>query len=145
VTTARALVLDSNILIRAVLGKRVRDIIAGHSEQVVLLAPAEAFEEAGRHLPALLAKRGVDPGVAAAAVAELPELVQLVELKHYEHLREEALERIAVRDPDDWPVVALALATGAAVWTEDQDFFGSGVATWTTDRVELCLRNAGGS
>ncbi len=24
-------------------------------------------------------------------------------------------------------------------WTEDQDLFGSGVATWTTDRVELFL------
>jgi PIN domain len=26
------------------------------------------------------------------------------------------------------------------VWTEDQDFFGTGLATWTTDRVELYLR-----
>jgi hypothetical protein len=26
------------------------------------------------------------------------------------------------------------------IWTEDQDFFGSGVATWITDRVELYLR-----
>jgi hypothetical protein len=25
-------------------------------------------------------------------------------------------------------------------WTEDQDLFGSGVAAWTTDRVELFLR-----
>lgn len=24
-------------------------------------------------------------------------------------------------------------------WTEDTDFFGCGVATWTTDRVELYL------
>jgi hypothetical protein len=25
------------------------------------------------------------------------------------------------------------------IWTEDTDFFGCGVATWTTDRVELYL------
>jgi len=25
------------------------------------------------------------------------------------------------------------------VWTEDADFFGTGVATWTSDRVELYL------
>jgi hypothetical protein len=25
------------------------------------------------------------------------------------------------------------------VWTEDSDFFGAGVATWTSDRVELYL------
>ncbi|HZC23037.1 MAG TPA: PIN domain-containing protein [Candidatus Binatia bacterium] len=28
------------------------------------------------------------------------------------------------------------------IWTEDADFFGAGVATWTTDRVELLLREA---
>jgi PIN domain len=26
------------------------------------------------------------------------------------------------------------------IWTEDQDLFGSGVATWTTDRVEVYLK-----
>jgi hypothetical protein len=25
-------------------------------------------------------------------------------------------------------------------WTEDRDFFGTGVATWTSDRVEIYLR-----
>jgi len=47
--------------------------------------------------------------------------------------------RIARRDEDDWPVLAIALALGCAIWTEDADFFGCGVATWTTDRVELYL------
>ena len=42
--------------------------------------------------------------------------------------------------PDDWPVAAVALLLGLPIWTEDQDFFGSGIATWTTDRVELFLR-----
>jgi hypothetical protein len=27
------------------------------------------------------------------------------------------------------------------VWTEDQDFFGSGVATWSTNNIELYLRD----
>ena len=34
------------------------------------------------------------------------------------------------------------LALGCAIWTEDTDFFGCGVATWTTDRVELYLAKA---
>ncbi len=29
------------------------------------------------------------------------------------------------------------------IWTEDADFFGTGVATWTTDRVELLLHELG--
>jgi len=37
-------------------------------------------------------------------------------------------------------VVALALALDLPIWTEDQDLFGAGVPTWTTDRVELYLK-----
>jgi predicted nucleic acid-binding protein len=51
----------------------------------------------------------------------------------------DALRRIGARDPEDWPIVALALAIDAPVWTEDTDFFGSGIAIWTTENVELYL------
>jgi hypothetical protein len=37
--------------------------------------------------------------------------------------------------------VALALALGADIWREDTDFFGSGVAIWTTETVEICLND----
>ena len=39
----------------------------------------------------------------------------------------EALARIEIRDPRDWPILAL----DHPIWTEDQDFFGTGVPTWT--------------
>jgi predicted nucleic acid-binding protein len=52
----------------------------------------------------------------------------------------EAKERLGARDPDDWPILALALAAGSPIWTEDSDFFGCGVATWTTETVERYLR-----
>jgi predicted nucleic acid-binding protein len=48
---------------------------------------------------------------------------------------------MSARDIEDWPVVAVAILLGLPIWTEDQDFFGSGVATWTTDRVELYLQD----
>ena len=51
----------------------------------------------------------------------------------------DARERIDRRDEDDWPVLASALALSCPIWTEDTDFFGCGVATWTTDRIELYL------
>jgi len=46
-----------------------------------------------------------------------------------------------VRDADDWPALALAMQLECAIWTEDQDFFGTGVATWTTNTVELYLKS----
>jgi len=45
--------------------------------------------------------------------------------------------RIESRDPDDRPILATALALECPIWMEDQDFFGAGVPTWTTDRVYL--------
>jgi len=50
------------------------------------------------------------------------------------------MARIGARDPMDWPVVAAALALGCPIWTEDQDFFGVGVPTWTSARVDVYLR-----
>ncbi|WP_237574045.1 MULTISPECIES: PIN domain-containing protein [Burkholderiaceae] len=31
------------------------------------------------------------------------------------------------------------MTIGCPVWTEDADFFGTGVATWTTDRIQFYL------
>jgi len=59
----------------------------------------------------------------------------------YEHLEAEAKERLHGRDEDDWPILATALSLSCAIWTEDADFFGTGVAQWTSDRVEIFLRN----
>ena len=64
-----------------------------------------------------------------------------VEESVYGEFESLARARIQVRDPDDWPVVAVALAVGCPIWTEDRDFFGSGIATWTTDRVEVYLES----
>lgn len=92
------LVLDANILVRAVLGSKVLLLLREYAGKVEFLAPHTAFQE--------------------------------------------ARERIARRDEDDWPVLAVALAFDCAIWTEDTDFFGCGVATWTTDRIELYLAQA---
>jgi hypothetical protein len=51
-----------------------------------------------------------------------------------------ARERIDIRDRDNWPAVTGALMLDLPIWTEDQDLFGSGVASWTTDRVEVYLK-----
>lgn len=134
-----ALVVDANILIRAVLGTRVRGLIQAHAVSTRFFAPDTAFDEARRHLPALMKKRGVDPAAALSVLTALEGLVQVLEPEVYGSVRQEALKRIGGRDVDDWPVLACAMVLGSPVWTEDADFFGTGVATWTSDRIELFL------
>jgi predicted nucleic acid-binding protein len=47
----KAIVLDANILIRAVLGKRVRELLLENAATVKLFAPDVAYADAERHWP----------------------------------------------------------------------------------------------
>jgi predicted nucleic acid-binding protein len=40
----------------------------------------------------------------------------------------EARKQLGARDPEDWPLLATALALDCSIWTEDTDFFACGVA-----------------
>lgn len=77
------------------------------------------------------------------ALSRLTLLVTPVPHEVYTDLESEARQRLLRRDEADWPVVALAMRLGCPIWTEDQDFFGSGIPTWTTDRVEIYLGSGG--
>ncbi|MCL4853891.1 MAG: hypothetical protein KJZ78_21235 [Bryobacteraceae bacterium] len=136
------LVLDANILIRAVLGSRVLSLLRKYADQVEFLAPDTAFQEAREWLPEVLERRQLPVSPALAALDLISGLVQLVESDLYSQHEAVARQRIDKRDEDDWPVLAAALAFECPIWTEDTDFFGCGVATWTTDRVELYLAKA---
>jgi predicted nucleic acid-binding protein len=135
----RSIVLDANIMIRAVLGKRVRELIVDSADRVQFFSPDVAYADARKYLPALLEKRGIQSESAMAVLDALETIVLPLELGVYADFKVQALQRIAMRDADDWPVLACAMTIACPVWTEDADFFGTGVATWTTDRVELYL------
>jgi predicted nucleic acid-binding protein len=66
-------------------------------------------------------------------------IVQSVDETVYAMFEAEATARILEQDLDDWPLIALALALDCPLWTEDRDFFGTGIATWRTRTVELYL------
>jgi predicted nucleic acid-binding protein len=133
-TAGRGLVLDANILIRAVLGRRVRSLLETYEESMAFYTPDICFRDAREYIPDILASRGADPQAGLILLQQIGLLVQPVD-----HALYLDFEQLAARDIDDWPIVATALMLQTPVWTEDQDFFGSGLATWTTDRVELYL------
>lgn len=53
--TSKAIVLDLNILIRAVLGQRVRDLLIDNAAAVEFFAPDAAYADARKYFPALIA------------------------------------------------------------------------------------------
>jgi len=98
--------------------------------------------EAQRHLSGISGHRSFPLELSQKILDDLMSgLVISVEAKGYSPLEAPAMLRIGRRDPADWPVVATALLLNAPVWTEDRDFFGIGIPTWTTDRIEIFLRS----
>jgi predicted nucleic acid-binding protein len=137
----KALVVDANILVRAVLGRRVREIIEMYAELASFFVPEVAYAEAEEHAPALVIRRGGDPDKVVRLLHSLRGLVELIGSEVYGDFEGTARERLGDRDPEDWPILASALAIGCPIWTEDTDFFGCGVPTWTTSRVAVFLRD----
>ena len=135
----KALVLDANILIRAVLGQRVRRILENHADSISFFVPETAYAEAEEHLAALVVKRGGDPSKAVRLLRSMAALGTVVNRDLYEDFEAEARKRLAARDPEDWPILAAALALDCPIWTEDTDFFGCGVATWTSASIDSFL------
>jgi predicted nucleic acid-binding protein len=85
-------------------------------------------------------QRGFDSADALELLRRIGRVVEPVDKSLFEGLENEARQRIDVRDTEDWPVVATALRLAAPIWTEDLDFFGTGITTWTSNRVELFLK-----
>jgi predicted nucleic acid-binding protein len=131
------IVVDANILVRAVLGKKVRGVIEQYAPTVQFFTPDCCFVDAAKYLPALLKKKGLPSEICLQSLDDLALLVQTISVSRYYDYEQEAKARIAIRDIDDWPIVALALTLNCPIWTEDADFFGAGIATWTSDRVHL--------
>lgn len=135
------IVLDANILIRAVLGRRVRQLVETYAAQGVrFFAPDIAFEDAEKYLPLLLKKRGKSDAGVSASLEYLRKIIEPVASELYAVFENEARQRLRGRDESDWPVLATALGLACGVWTEDADFFGTGVPVWTTNRVEIFLK-----
>jgi predicted nucleic acid-binding protein len=140
--SSRTLVLDANILIRGVFGIRIRELLIAHEGEFYFCTPFDRVTEARKHVPRIARQKKIDAKVANADLDRLLDLfVNTVDSSLYYGLKQRALARIGKRDPADWPVLATALLLNAPLWTEDRDFFGTGVATWATSNIEIYLSN----
>ena len=115
----KAIVLDANILVRAVLGRRVRELLLEHAEHIKFFTPDVAYEDAKKYLPGLLDKRGVSEVVVVQVLDQLQSIIQVIDSEIYGAMKTQALQRIASRDADDWPVLACAMALNCPVVSRD--------------------------
>ncbi|MGH2762566.1 MAG: PIN domain-containing protein [Thermoleophilaceae bacterium] len=97
--------------------------------------------EITRHIPRLARQRRLDPALLFAALQVMP--LDWKPAADYDGQREEAEQRIAARDPDDWPTVALAITLDLPVWSQDKDLTTAGLDVFTTGDLLDALRDAG--
>lgn len=127
-------------MLSALIGGRARLVIASPHGPRCVATEAVAIEIA-RHIPRLAAQRRLDPTLLSAALQVMP--VEWRPAADYYHNREDAEQRIAARDPDDWPTVALALTLGLPIWSQDKDLTDAGLDVFTTGERTRRVREAG--
>ncbi|MES2662991.1 MAG: PIN domain-containing protein [Pseudomonadota bacterium] len=135
----KKIIVDANVIIRAVLGNKVISILTEHSQHVHFYTPDICFKDAQKYLPQLFIKHNKSDVLALEILGSLKKFIHTVDVQAYEIFESKAKARIQHRDIEDWPIVACSLLLNSPVWTHDTDFFGTGVSTWTTETVNLYL------
>ena len=134
------LVVDTSVLVSELLRVAGRERLG--DSRLELFLPEHVADELRVELPrraaAFARRRDLPSSVAdqlvAACLAAVDANVAVLERAVYSAAEFEARARMP-RDHHDWPVVASALVLAAGIWTQDHDFLGAGVATWTTDTL----------
>lgn len=141
------LVVDTSVLIGELLRKAGRERLG--DSRLDLFLPEQMWDETKLMLPRRVQQYGLRNGLddqlqrdlTATCLSAVSSNVDILPEAVYAAQEYEARAR-SVRDPADWPVVACSLALNAAVWTNDNDFLGTGIATWTTNTLDSWLRRA---
>ncbi len=113
--TLQPIVLDANILIRAVLGNKVRSLLLTFNKTVEFFVPDVCLEDAEKYLPIIFEKRAIQTDLPLIVLSKLKPLLQIVDESFYQEYAEEAKQRLKKRDLDDWPVIATALTLNSAI------------------------------
>ncbi len=130
---ANLLFVDANILVRCSVGKAAFNVDDLLARGVVLATTDAQAREARRvlHHVFKISERDSEDEVAGIISS-----MELYEAPTYRSQEAAAKARIHYKNTRDWPILAAAIEHGGAIWTDDRDFFGTGVPTWTTRNIK---------
>jgi predicted nucleic acid-binding protein len=135
------LVVDTSVLIGELLRTSGRARLG--DDRLELFLPEAMWSETRVELPrriiAFVKARGLDPRIGdelgELCLAAIDANIVVIDHAVCAATEDEARAR-SLRNPSDWPAVACALALAAGIWTNDNDFLGTGVPTWTTQTLQ---------
>ncbi len=129
------IILDANTIVSVILGTHTRSVLKAALERGLAFGlPQPQLEEAARVLTEKLSMPFLD---AAVLLEELLRSIALIPEPAFAGHEAEAKARLHERAISDWPVLAAAMAYDADIWSNDRDFFGVGVAVWSTKNLKF--------
>jgi predicted nucleic acid-binding protein len=123
------LFVDANVLVRCVVGRAALDVDQLLARGIRLATTDAQAHEAERVLHFSF---GMTEARAAEEMADTISAMEIHQAPTYRAHEAAARARIHYKNTRDWPILAAAIEHGGAIWTDDRDFFGVGVPTWTT-------------
>ena len=130
IRTKMNLVVDANIIIRLVVGRRAPiDAAEAMMRGVRLSATLAQLEESAK---VLVREFDFTNDQAIQELAGVTAAMKLLDHDVYAAFEQAARCRLHRKAQPDWPVLAAAMATDAGVWSDDRDFFGVGVPVWSS-------------
>jgi predicted nucleic acid-binding protein len=133
------IVVDASVLVAELLRVRGRALLRDPRLDVAITEEqqSEVVHEIGRRLHSLSERVQFHPDQIKVIREHIEAVIKTIDVvpRHtYSPLESVARRRIP-RDSNDWPTVALAIALGADILTNDHDFLGCGCATWTFETL----------
>ena len=128
------LVIDANVMVRMVVGERAhRDARQAIGRGLEFVATLRQLDEAAGVLAGVFK---LSPDDVLDQMLQVTDVMTVSDLESYAGYRTEAERRLRWKARDDWHVLATALAFNAGIWSDDRDFFGTGVPVWSSFNIE---------
>ncbi len=129
------IIVDANIIVSAIVGAASkRALLAAFARGVKLSVPEPQLTEAAS---VLADKLGVSDDDIELGLEQIVAMIEPLSPPVYEAFEAAARARLHERGKSDWPVLAAALAFDGEIWSHDRDFFGVGVAIWSTRNMRF--------
>jgi predicted nucleic acid-binding protein len=127
------LVLDANILVRLIVGRRAAiEFAEAQRRGIAFSTTSHQLEESRKVLVKVF---GLQSEEAIIELWNALAGVTLLEDDTVSAAQDDARVRLHRRAQPDWPVLAAAISTGAGIWSDDRDFFGVGVPVWSSTNI----------
>lgn len=128
----RKVAADANVILSAVIGKAALKVFTESSVEEVVTTQLN-LDEVKEYIPRLASKYRMEEKVLQTQLKLLS--LKVFQKEFYQDFLKEAEDRIGKIDPDDIDLLALGLKLNIPIWTNDSDFQGLKIKTYTTAEI----------